>query len=294
MLGNGTGGSARYPCYGKLEAAVRGKKPNAVKKASDKCGEGKVGPKIAAVATATGIGEDAIRAILLELRSELKRGETCAGLLATATAAAPAGEGNGAGPTATAADQPSVPGTELARPSSGQSTVTGAAGGQSVGAGESVPSTTTTAGRAGVGTDGTDGYRVDTADAGMFSALKELLPGALTSIKSDAWHKIFQNYNWSDDNLPVYREDNNPDVGDGCREQAEIRNKELVALLNKMVVAEGHTPRGHVFLRRLVGCLEQHIHRDAKYGLAVILALTDGYTVRLYPRSHEGGEGRRR
>ena len=105
MLGNDADGNARCPCYGKLEAAVRGKKPTAIKKASDKCGEGKVGPKIAAVATATGIGEDAIRAILLELRSELKRGETCAGLLATATAAAQVGEGDGAEPAATAAGQ---------------------------------------------------------------------------------------------------------------------------------------------------------------------------------------------
>ena len=57
---------------------------------------------------------------------------------------------DGAEPTATAAGQPGVPGTELAWPSGGQSTVTGAAGGQSAGAGGSVSSTTTTAGRAGV------------------------------------------------------------------------------------------------------------------------------------------------
>jgi hypothetical protein len=29
VLGNDADGNARCPCYGKLEAAVRGKKPNA-------------------------------------------------------------------------------------------------------------------------------------------------------------------------------------------------------------------------------------------------------------------------
>ena len=289
MLGNGTGGSARYPCYGKLEAAVTDKSKNAIKKMSDKCGEKKGGPLIAAVATDTGIGEDMVCTILLALRSELKRGETCAGLLATATAAAQVGEGDGTGPTATAADQPTASLDTSGQSSLGQDATEGAAGGKAVGAGESVSPTTTAAGRAGVGTDG---YRKGTADAATFSALEELLPGALKSIKPDAWHKIFQNYNWDNDSLPVYRKDGDPDVGDRCREQAEIRNTEMVALLNEMVVAEGHTPRDHVFLRRLVGCLEQHIHRDAKHGLAVILALTDGYTVRLYPRSHKGGEAR--
>ena len=36
-----------------------------------------------------------------------------------------------------------------------------------------------------------------------------------------------------------------------------------------MIFIEGFTPRDHVPLRRLPGCLDQHIHRDAKHGLAV-------------------------
>ena len=76
-----------------------------------------------------------------------------------------------------------------------------------------------------------------------------------------------------------------PRVGDKCCQQVPIKCEELVTLLNGLISIDGFTPRDHVFLRRLLGCLEQHIHRDAKHGLAVILALADGYTVRLYPGS---------
>ena len=75
------------PCYDKLETAVRGKNPNFIKKASDKCGENKGGPKIAAVAAETGVGEVAVREILLGLRAEIKDGYTREQLLEPATAA---------------------------------------------------------------------------------------------------------------------------------------------------------------------------------------------------------------
>jgi hypothetical protein len=77
----------------------------------------------------------------------IKDGNTCAQLLKNATAAAQEGEGDGTEPTATAADQATA---SLDTSHYGEDATEGAAGGQSVGADESVSPTTTTAGRAGV------------------------------------------------------------------------------------------------------------------------------------------------
>ena len=286
VLGEGENGGPRAPCYAKLERAVLCKKKGATKKASDKCAESNAGPKIADVAAATGVSEQDVTRVLLGLRANIKNGCECAKLLATATAALREGEGGGAGSTATAAVQPAN--ASLNSSSYGEDATEGAeAGGQSAGAGETGSPTTTTAGRADVGAGG---YRKGTTDAALFGQIRPLLPGALKSIKPGDWSKIFQLFNWDADNLPVVREDGYPEVDNGCREQAAIKCKKMVALLNQLIYAEGFTARDHVFLRRLLGCLEQAIHRDAKHGLAVILAMTDGYTVRLYPGSEEGAE----
>ena len=150
VLGNDETGQPRAPCYGKLERAVSDKKKQAIKKASDACGERK-GPKIADVATATGLDKDEVRLILLRLRTTIKDGNTCANLLALATTAAQEGEGGGANSTATAAGQP--PEAPFSTSSlEREDAMEGAeAGSQSAGAGETASLTTTTAGCAGAG-----------------------------------------------------------------------------------------------------------------------------------------------
>ena len=163
------------PCYDKLETAVRGKNPNFIKKASDKCGENKRGPKIAAVAAETGVGEAEVREILLGLRAEIKDGYTREQLLETATAAAQEGGGDGTDSSAPAADQATA---SLDPSHCGEDATEGAAGGQCAGAGESVSPTTTTAGRAGVGTDGDRAAMVPAAVAGGASIGGEQLDAA--------------------------------------------------------------------------------------------------------------------
>ena len=48
----------------------------------------------------------------------------------------------------------------------------------------------------------------------------------------------------------------------------------------------GRTARALRMFGRLEGCTEQRVRRDANGGLSVIIALTDGYTMRVWPESH--------
>ena len=98
---------------------------------------------------------------------------------------------------------------------------------------------------------------------------------------------IFNKLNF--DNKGYLDERGGTDKGDGKRHQGAFGNETTLATSLEPVIDDnlsGAKPDDYVILGREEGCAEQPLHRDAKYGAFMVLALTDNYTLRVRRGSH--------